>query len=378
MVDEQRHVALGERLRVARTTAGLTQDRAAAQLGMSRTTLVAIEAGDREVRPSEMVALASVYRTSVNALVRRSKVSVDIVGQFRRNLRAGGDSADELEALQLLERLATSYAELEARVGRSPAFDYPVERPLGRGRVDQQAEDLATELRSRLGLGTQPIHDLHRLAELELGVRLFIRPLPSGVSGVFAYAPEIGACIALNRKHPRTRRNWTLAHEIGHFMTSRSCPVVDVEAPPQGDAERFADCFAAALLMPGPALRRAFADFVSTEGKFSSRHLILLAYRFHVSLEAMGRRLEQLRLLRPGTFEELRARGLNAEMVEQVLGRQPEEFDDVVPTRMALLGVAAFHRDLVSEEQLSELLGLERVATRALLDAFSDDQDLEP
>jgi Zn-dependent peptidase ImmA (M78 family) len=349
----------------------------ASELGIARTTLVAIEAGDREARPEELIALAALYRTSVNALLRRSKVDANLVGQFRRSVKSGADDSIELESLRLLERLATSFAELEARLGMAPAFDYPRERPLVRGRLDRQAEDLASEFRSLLGIGIQPIKDIFGLAELELGIRLFVRALPKGVSGVFAFAPEIGACVILNRNHPRTRRRWTLAHELAHFLTSRNAAVVDMEGPPHRDFERFADLFAGAFLMPGPAVRRMFTDFVAAEDKFSARHLILLAHRFGVSLEAMGRRLEQLHLLRSGTFEVLRDRGLNQSMVEAVLGRQVDEWDDDVPARMALLGAEAFHKGFLSEEQLAEMLALDRVATRTLLDALGDEEEPE-
>lgn len=377
MRDERRQATLGERLRAARSSVGLTQDRAASELRIARTTLVAIEAGDREARPEELIALAALYRTSVNALLKRSRIDTNLVGQFRRTPKTGADDSTELESLRLLERLATSYAELETRLGLVPSFDYPRERPLGRGRLEQQAEDLAAELRSVLGIGIQPIKDIFGLAELELGIRLFVRPLPKGVSGVFAFTPEIGACVILNRKHPRTRRRWTLAHELAHFLTSRHAAIVDTEGPPQRDIERFADLFASAFLMPGPAVRRMFADFVAAEEKFSPRHLILLAHRFGVSLEAMGRRLEQLLLLRAGTFEVLQSRGLNQEMVHAVLGRQVDEWDDEVPARMALLGAEAFHKGLLSEEQLSEMLALDRVAMRALLDALGDGEEPE-
>jgi hypothetical protein len=44
---------------------------------------------------------------------------------------------------------------------------------MGRGRIAQQAEEIAAELRSRLGLGLGPIPDLEGLLELELGLRIF-------------------------------------------------------------------------------------------------------------------------------------------------------------------------------------------------------------
>ncbi len=75
---------VGERLRVARSATGFTQEHAAENLGIARTTLVAIERGDRQPRPEELVALAKLYGVGVHSLLRPSAVRVDIVGQFRR------------------------------------------------------------------------------------------------------------------------------------------------------------------------------------------------------------------------------------------------------------------------------------------------------
>ena len=61
---------IGERLRKARETAGITQADAAAETGMARTTLVAIEQGQRRVRMDEIQLLARLYKISANALLR--------------------------------------------------------------------------------------------------------------------------------------------------------------------------------------------------------------------------------------------------------------------------------------------------------------------
>lgn len=365
--------ALGERLRLARTAAGLTQEQAATQVGVARTTMVALERGDRQPRPEELTALAKLYGTSASALLRQSSLHVDLVGQFRRALKPETDTEEELAALRLLQKLVASTVELEQRLGRPLVTDYPPEVPLRRGRLAQQAEDLAMEVRSRLGLGVRPIRDVVALVELELGVRVFVRPLAGNISGVFGYAPEAGACILLNRNHPRVRRNWSAAHELGHFLTSRTTPSVDYDHQAASPTERFADLFAAAFLMPGSAIRRAFDEFVAADQRFSPRHLILLAHRFDVSLEAMGRRLEQLALLKQGTYDSLKERGLGLSVARQVLGIDREERDADVPPRVALLAAEAYELDLISEQQLAELLALDLVEARKLLDALAAD-----
>jgi Zn-dependent peptidase ImmA (M78 family) len=343
---------------------------------MARTTMVAIERGDRTVRPSELIALAALYKTSVHALVRPTAVHVDLVGQFRRNNQRLHDEDASIQVMMLLHRLATTSVELERRLGRPLITDYLPERPLGRGRLEQQAEDLALEIRTRLGIGQGPIPDLVVLLEMELGIRIFVRPLPSDISGVFAYHDELGACILLNANHPRTRRAWTLAHELAHFLTRRSVPTVSfVEESSKSILEEFADLFAAALLMPGGISRRAFADLVGEHGRFSPRHLILMAHRFHVSVEAMCRRLEQLELLEQGTYEVLRERGLRQDVVRQVLGDNIDEERPGPTPRLVVLAADAFSAGLVSEAQLVDMLMLDRVEIRRILDTLTDEPD---
>ena len=63
---------LGTRLRQARQHAGMTQAAVAAQLGMARTTLVAIEQNRRALRASELHQLAVCYGCSPEQLLTGS------------------------------------------------------------------------------------------------------------------------------------------------------------------------------------------------------------------------------------------------------------------------------------------------------------------
>jgi Zn-dependent peptidase ImmA (M78 family)/DNA-binding XRE family transcriptional regulator len=364
---------VGERLRIARSATGLTQEHAAEKLGLARTTLVAIERGDRQPRPEELVALAKLYEVGVHSLLRPSAVRVDIVGQFRR--KQGGANGkhhkEGLAALALLHDLAAAYVELERRLHKVAPVDYPPERKIGRGRPEQQAEELAAELRSRLGLGLGPISDLIGLLELELGVRIFVRPLPSSVAGVYAYHEELGACILLNSRHPRARRRWTLAHELAHFMTTRREPSVAYAGDRKHPDDVFADAFAAAFLMPSATVRKIVDEYVGQEGRFSTRHLIFGAHRLGVSLEAFARQLEQLELVPSGTYDSLRDRGLDEGAVQQVLGTRAESDATEPGARLLLLAAEASELGLFSEGQLADMLVMDRIELRRAIDAFT-------
>lgn len=369
---------VGDRLKVARSAAGMTQEQAAERVGVARTTLVAIENGTRQSRPEELVALAKLYGVGVHSLLRESAVRVDLVGQFRRKHAVRDEDRDAVQALSLLHDLAAAYVELEKRLHKVTPVDYPAERRVGRGRVDQQAAELAAESRSRLGLGLGPIPDLASVLELELGLRIFVRPMPSSVAGVYAYHDELGACILLNRLHRRVRRRWSLAHELAHFLTTRREPSVSSSGGAKHPDDVFADAFAAAFLMPDVTTRRMYDEYVGQDGKFSSRHLILGAHRFGVSVEAFARQLERLELLPQGTYDSLRDRGLDEAAVQQVLGRQQDEGERTEPgARLLMLAAEAYASDLFSEGQLADMLVMDRIELRRAIDAFTSVDDVD-
>lgn len=373
-VDQLDPVQLGERLRIARSRVGLTQEQAAKAMDMARTTIVAIEKGQRKVRSDELQSFGTAYGTSINSLVRASRVHVDLLPRFR-SLPETLDTASQ-DAARLLNDLAAAEVELERLVGRSLRREYPAERAILPGDVKEQAEDLAAEMRQRLGLGLTPIVDIVTLLETEFGVRIYIRPLGGSVSGLFVFDDEVGACILLNQHHPRERRAVTAAHEFAHLLTARREPdVVEVHEGPRSRSERFATTFSFAFLMPAAALRSRFREFQSTEGRFSPRHLVLMAHTWHVSPEAMCRRLEDLKHLPEGTWESLRARGFSGQAVKDVLGDQRREEDLFVPPRLWSLASEAHHRDLLTEGQLAELLRMQRGEVRRMLDVMGDEDE---
>src|SRR5581483_6213146 len=121
----------GERLRLARETANVTQAAAASAIGVARTTIVAIEQGERRVKIDEVQKLAKLFGTSVNALLRREAIHVDLAPRFRKLDGDHDDAADE--AAELLASLARAEVELENLIGVQRVRNYPPDRPLVKG-----------------------------------------------------------------------------------------------------------------------------------------------------------------------------------------------------------------------------------------------------
>jgi Zn-dependent peptidase ImmA (M78 family)/DNA-binding XRE family transcriptional regulator len=375
---------VGERLRIARESVGITQADAAAAIEVARTTLVAIEQGQRRVRINELQSLARLYRTTVNALLRQEAVHVDLAPRFRR-LPNSADTA-ATEAVQLMADLARAEVELENLLGVTRSRNDPPERPILRGDVRAQAEQDALELRQRLGLGISPISDIVTLLEMELGVRVYVRRFDGRISGLFAYDDALGACMMLNANHPRDRRNQTAAHECGHLVSTRREPEVLHSDEPEGSREeRYANAFGRALLTPARAVMQKFQEVISGSDRVSRRHVIVLAHFFGVSREAIVRRLEELKLAKPGTWDWFEAYGrITDEQERQVLGdlkrpdAQKAEADRPTTLRLNLLASEAYRQELLSEGQLARLLHLDRIELREILELEGSEADGVP
>jgi len=375
-IDQMSPVEVGERLKLAREQCKLTQSDAAGHLGIARTTLVAIEQGQRRVRLSELQQFASLYKTSVNALLRREAVQVDMAPRFRK-LVVRTDSAAE-EAAELLNALVCAEVELENLLGVDRTHQYPPERPILPGDVRVQAEQDAADLRQWLGLGLAPIADMTALLELQLGVRVFVRRLPSRISGLYAFDEVAGACILINANHPRERRTLTGAHEAGHFISTRRSPEMLNDDTPEGAREeRYANAFARALLMPPRTVKQKFQEVTAGATHLTRRHVIVLAHMFHVSRETMVRRLEELGIARAGTWDWFVVNnGITDEQARSVLGamvtedQEKADADRPMSLRISMLAEEAWRQGLLSEGQLARLLHLDRITIRSLLDDF--------
>jgi Zn-dependent peptidase ImmA (M78 family)/DNA-binding XRE family transcriptional regulator len=367
---------VGERLRIARETAGIKQADAAASIEVARTTLVAIEQGQRRIRIGELQQLAKLYGTSVNALLRQEAIHVDLATRFRRLVGSDDEAAEADAAAQLLADLAKAEVELENLLGVTRVHNYPPERPILRGDVRAQAEQDAAELRQRLGLGINPVPDIITLLELELGVRVYVRKLDGRISGLFAYDEALGPCMLLNANHRRERRTQTAAHECGHFVSTRRQPEILREDEPEvSREERYANAFGRAFLTPARAVMQKFQEVTAGSDRVTRRHVIVLAHFFSVSREAMVRRLEELELTKPGTWDWFQANGgITDEQARQVLGDlstpDAQKADAARPTtlRLNLLVTEAHRQKLLSEGQLARLLHLDRVELREILD----------
>lgn len=110
--------AVGRRLRAARETLGLTQEDVAGALGIQRTSVIAMEAGKRNVSALELRRLARLYRRSVAWLLGEDDESEHAPEDDRALYRATAElsPADKAQVLRFAEFLAAANSSSGAAV----------------------------------------------------------------------------------------------------------------------------------------------------------------------------------------------------------------------------------------------------------------------
>lgn len=403
---------LGSRLRQAREATGLTQEEVARRLGLSRSSVVQMEQGNRTVSSLELDQLARLYGRDLRDFLASAFDSEEsLVAIFRAE--AALADPDELDgAARSSIELARELANLEDLLGidrtlsRAPAYAAPT--PHSKWQAIEQGNRAAVEERRRLNLGNLPLGELQDLLEAQ-GVRTALLVLPQDVSGLTLMDPRLSFFVVANERHAPQRRRFSWVHEYAHILFDRDRKgTVSRDADRTDHAEVRANAFAASFLMPEGGVREVLASLgkgrasrerqtvfngeaeVAAEsraepGSQAVTHydVVLLARHFGVSRTAAIYRLRNLDLISQGELDLLRAaeeegvglaieRSLRLKEGGSRRGPQnPEEGEGEsapMQLRSRFLGLAieAFRRQKISRGKLRELASLVEFPSSAL------------
>jgi Zn-dependent peptidase ImmA (M78 family)/transcriptional regulator with XRE-family HTH domain len=377
---------IGAQLAFARKARGMTQRQVADAIGVARTTITAMEKGERPPKPAELIQLASLYGRQVSELVRPIPMRDpdSFISQFR-SARVSGGKIDDVTInrdLETFKRLCEDYLRLESIANSPLARRYPDQYDTSGVRPEIAAEEVATSERNRLGIGDGPIGDIWRLLESDVGIRIFAPVFESrNLAGLFAFTEELGACVAVNGNHPEERRRWTLAHEYAHFLSDRYRAEVTVLLDYQRvpESERFADAFARHFLMPSAGVMRRFhAMKRAKDQKITPADVMALSSQYDVSFQSMIFRLEELRLLSPGTWNRLKSHHSTAGVIPVPLEvAESRPWRSLAPARYELLAITAYEGGDLSEGELARYLRTDRVTARERAHAIGNTEIFE-
>lgn len=363
---------LGERLSSARRARSMTQAQVAELVGIARTTLVAIEKGDRRPKASELIQLSRVYGREVRSFVSPLVPQVDNYPGFVVRFRKASDRHDRSadDDIYTFERICNWYFELEEMLGQRLSRRYPEVYDVSGSSPDNAGEEVASSERNRLGLGDGPLGDIGALLEMDVGLKVFSFGMKNSyISGMFVFSSHLGGCISLNANQPYARLRRSICHEYGHFLTDRYRAEISVfqTRGRLAQSERLANAFARYFLMPEDGLKRRFERLRREKSTpITPADVLQLGHLYGVSFQAMMNRLEELGLLRRGSWEELQNLGFKPERAKASLGFHEEE-KQALSVRYQTLAVQAFEKGLISEGRLAELLLVSRSEARDIV-----------
>ncbi len=405
---------LGRRIRSAREACRLTQEQVAEHLGVSRPTVVQIEAGNRSVSSLELDTLAHLFGRDLRSFVSESFDEADSLAAFFRaqpDVLAQADVANALRDCVALGREITSLERLlGVDRGTAATVAYPMPLPTNRWAAIQQGERLAGEERRRLGLGDAALPDIAELLETQ-GIRTGVINLPADVSGLTLNDRGVGLFVVANRSQHVLRRRFSFAHEYAHVLADRDrFGLVSRSSERDNLVEVRANAFGACLLMPEEGVReyvaglgkgmpsRVYADVfdgalsLEAEGRTAPGSQVVqlydvvqLAHHFGVSRIAALYRLRNLRLVSKGDFDRLKElddAGRGKQIADHLGLPEPDhaEVRDGFQHRILGLALEAYRREDISRGKLNEvasMLGIDRGRVDSLIeDAGLDDDSL--
>ena len=153
---------LAKRLRQAREEAGINQQKAAHAIGVHRTSITQMEAGNRSVTTLELTRLADLYGQPVTWFLSQAETEDVIVAMHRAGpgLKNAPESRRQIDRCVAICREGVSLGGMLGHGPRKGPPSYSEPMPQSPWEAITQGQRVADEERRRLDLGARPIADL--------------------------------------------------------------------------------------------------------------------------------------------------------------------------------------------------------------------------
>lgn len=348
---------LARHLKEIRMSLGLNLNEAAKRLGFANyQTLRSIEAGEREVKVSELGKFAKVYYCSISSLLGLSEE--DFSCNFLwRNLPEDENTKKETEGD--LANVCKQYSLFEKLLNLKPKKRLP-EITLDDIRNNYSISNLADSVRNCLGLGNRPAFTLQQVLEQDFNIKVLYHYFAEG-SAASMFHPDFGGVIVINSDDAPWRRNYDLAHELFHLLSWNIVPFQELESDKTyfGDIEKKADAFASMLLLPESEIAKELDSRIDSQKEITYSDLVDVSSEFGVSTKALIYRMSNSRYIKwdiankLAEDEELKA--LNREKKRSKWGETPR-----MSERFYELAIRCLRKGLISRGKFAAVTEIDR------------------
>lgn len=330
---------IGERLKLARRMARLSQQALADRAGVSKMAISKYEHNQMMPGSDVLHALAEALGVRMEFLLRPAPV-VQIHPIYRAHSRM--NQTEQAAVIAQIQDWLERYLAVEAlfppeeslSFGFPPGFPHPVT-------YLEAAEDAAEKLRAAWRMGNGAIENLTELLEIQ-GIKVGQVDGYSHFDACTFWVDQRAPIIVVKHGLPGDRQRFSLAHELGHLM---------LEVGQAVDEEKAAHRFAAAFLVPASAARM---ELGGTRRSLDPHELLLLKKKYGMSMAAWVYRAQDLDILSAQDaqqhWQEYSARGWRKqEPGDPLPGEQPQRMYRLVRRLLA--------EDIISRSRANELLG---------------------
>ncbi len=348
---------LARHLEKIRVSLGLSLTEAAKRLGFANyQTLRTIEAGEREVKVSELGKFAKIYYCSISSLLGQSEE--DFSYNFLwRNFPQDNNIQKETEGE--LANICKQYTLFEKLLNLKPKKQLP-ELTRDDIRDNVSLSNRADDVRNCLGLGSRPAFILQQILEQDFNIKVLFHYFVDG-SAVSMLHPDFGGVIGINSDEAPWRRNYDLAHELLHLLSWHTVSFHELETnkPFLEDIEKKADAFASMLLLPGSEVEKEINSRINTQKQITYSDLVDISLEFGVSTIALIYRMSNLRYIKWETakkyVDDEAFKALNREKKRGKWGKAPK-----ISERYYELAIRCLRKGLISRGKFAAVTEINR------------------
>lgn len=266
-----------KRLNLARKRRRLTAKALAEKTGLAQDTISRLEAGSHEPDEATVAKFVRVLGYPTEFFYDADPEDIDTGAVSFR-------SFSKMSARERDAAIAAGSLGLQLNAWVEDRFSLPVPNLLDLS-YETDPEAAAFSLRQFWGLGERPIGNLLALLETS-GVRIFSLSENTAAVNAFSFWRDGKPYVFLNNFKTAESSIFDAAHELGHLVMHKHGDPKETRS-----AEREADRFASAFLMPARDVKARVSRLVTIETVLRAK------FRWRVSAMAMAYRLNTLRLI---------------------------------------------------------------------------------